>query len=131
MKQAIQTDKDAPPIGPYSQGVVAMSPQLYISARGPLDPISGKLVDGTLTEQAERTFANIQAVVEAAGATMADVVKVTVYLADWKYFSEMNEVYARFFPEPYPARTPVQAPPMGGLIMADAIVTMPEGQNQP
>ena len=129
-RQVISTESAPAAIGPYSQAV-RVGPTLYCSGQIPLDPATGQLVTGSIEEQTRRVLDNLGAVLKAAEMGFGDVVKVTVYLADWKYFSEMNEVYARFFPEPYPARTPVQAPPMGGLIMADAIVTMPEGQNQP
>ncbi|MCA9926918.1 MAG: Rid family detoxifying hydrolase [Anaerolineales bacterium] len=127
MKQIVQTPYAPAPKGAYSQGVITAAPQLYIAAQGPFDPATGAVVGTTFQAQAERVFTNIQAIVTAAGATMADVVKVTVYLADAAYFAEMNAIYQRFFPEPYPARTPVLAPVYLALIMADAVVALPEG----
>ena len=129
MKRPIHTDKGAQPIGPYSQGIVTAGPQLYVSAQGPLDPATGRPIDGDFAAQAERAFANVQAIVEAAGATMADVVKVTVYLTDWANFGAMNEVYGRYFPQPYPARTPVQTTLPAGLIMVDAVVALREEES--
>ncbi|MCB9455847.1 MAG: hypothetical protein H6671_07675 [Anaerolineaceae bacterium] len=126
MKRIIQTDRAPAPKGAYSQGVIVSSPQLYIAAQGPFDPATGAVAGESFREQAERVFANIQAIVEAAGASMADVVKVTVYLADGANFAEMNEIYQRFFPAPYPARTPVLAPVYLAHIMADAVVALPE-----
>jgi 2-iminobutanoate/2-iminopropanoate deaminase len=125
MKQIVQTASAPAPKGPYSQGVVVTTPQLFIAAQGPFDPATGAVVGKTFAEQAERVFANIQAIVEAAGATMADVVKVTVYLSDAANFAEMNTIYQQFFPEPYPVRTPVLAPVYLAMIMADAVVALP------
>ena len=125
MKEIIFTEAGATPKGPYSQGVIAHGPLLYVAAQGPNDPKSGELVGETFTEQAEQVFRNIQTIVEAAGASMADVVKVNVYLSDWKYFDELNQVYARFFPEPYPVRSPIKMDMPGGFLLADAIACMP------
>jgi len=124
MIKHIQTDRAPLPKGPYSQGVIAIAPQLYIAAQGPFDPVTGAVVGTTFSEQPERVFANIQAIEEAAGASMAEVVKVTVYLADAANFAEMNEIYRRFFPAPFPARTPVLGPVYLAQIMADAVVAL-------
>lgn len=126
MKEKIQTDRAPKPRGPYSQGILAEGEMLFVAAQGPYDPATGAVVGETFREQAIRVFENIQAIVEAAGGSMEDVVRVTVYIADWKYFGELNEIYPRFFPEPLPARTPIQMNTGGGLIMADAIAVLPE-----
>ena len=126
MKRAIHTDKGAGPKGPYSQGVVSSGPMLYVAAQGPIDPATGQLVGDTFEEQAARTFENVKTIVEAAGAGMADVVKVTVYLSDWQNFATLNEVYRGFFSKPYPARTPIQMDLPMGLIMADAVAALPD-----
>ncbi len=125
MKKVISTPKAPAPKGAYSQGVVAVSPQLYVSAQGPIDPETGAVVGETFAEQLECALLNVQAVVEASGAALVDVVKVTVFLADWSYFPEMNEIYGRFFPQPYPARTPVKMDIPMGLVMVDAVVALP------
>lgn len=125
MKQPVQTDKAPLPKGAYSQGMLVTGTQLYIAAQGPFDPETGEVVGDTFAEQAARVFANIQAITEAAGGTMADVVKVTVYLADAAHFGEMNTIYQQFFPQPYPARTPVLAPVYLAMVMADAVVALP------
>ncbi|NKQ35131.1 MAG: hypothetical protein HF973_05880 [Chloroflexi bacterium] len=125
MKKVIAAPKAPAPKGAYSQGVVAAAPQLYVSAQGPIDPETGAVVGETFAGQLERALLNVQAVVEAAGATLADVVKVTVFLADWSYFPEMDEIYGRFFPQPYPARTPVKMDIPMGLVMVDAVVALP------
>jgi len=98
---------------------------LFVAMQGSLDPASGEAVGGTFDEQAYQVFSNIQAIVEAAGASLADVVKVTVYLADWQDFAAMNAIYSTFFPEPYPARTPILSVPPGALITAEAVAVLP------
>jgi len=107
--QAIYTDKGAKPLGPYSQGIVAQGRTVYLSGQGPVDPASGKLVLGTFREQAELTLSNVGTLLEAAGATWADVVQVNVFIADQTNFAVFNEVYARFVQEPYPARSTIEA----------------------
>ena len=124
MKKTIYTKLGAAPKGPYSQGAIATGPTLYVAAQGPYDPESGELVGESFAEQAEQVFGNIRAIVEAAGASLADVVKVTVFITDWDHFGTLNEVYARHFPEPYPARTPVKMELRGALCMADAVVAL-------
>jgi 2-iminobutanoate/2-iminopropanoate deaminase len=124
MKTPIQTAKAPLPKGPYSQGATAEGKLLFVAMQGPFDPASGEVVGETFAVQARQVFTNIQAIVEAAGASMADVVKVTVYLADWQYFPALNELYPTFFPEPYPARTPILGVPPGVLITAEAITVI-------
>jgi len=109
MRKQIFTPKGATPRGPYSQAIVADGPCVYISGQGPVDPRTGELRLGSFREQAELTFQNIGALLEAAGSSWAQVVKVTVFLADFNHFAEMNEVYKQYLSEPYPARTTVQA----------------------
>ncbi len=94
-------------IGPYSQGVQA-GPWLFASGQLGMDPATGALVEGGAAAQAERAFANLAAVLEAAGGTLPQVVKVTVYLADMNDFPAVNEVMARRFPSEPPARSTVQ-----------------------
>lgn len=93
-------------IGPYSQGIVA-EPFLYLSGQTPVDPATGRIVDGGIAEQTRRCFANLGAVLEAAGLGFDDVVKCNVYLRDMTDFAEMNSAYAEHFHEPFPARTTV------------------------
>ena len=82
--------------------------------------------------EARRTLENVKDVLETGGATLADVVRVTVYLADWKYLGELNEIYGEYFPAPCPARTPIQMAVPLGLIMLDAIAVIaePEGETR-
>ena len=100
--------KDAPSaIGPYSQGVESNG-MLFVSGQIPVDAKTGEVVSGGVAAQTERVLTNIRAIVEEAGLKMDDVVKTTVYLADISKFAEMNEVYAKFFTSPFPARATVE-----------------------
>jgi 2-iminobutanoate/2-iminopropanoate deaminase len=123
-KQEICTRAAPAPRGPYAQGILAAGLQLYVAAQGPLDPATGQIVGDTFEAQARQTFENVKAIIEAAGAGMADVVKVTVFLADWQYFGALNAIYGDYFPQPYPARTPLQMALPLGLIMVDAIAVL-------
>jgi 2-iminobutanoate/2-iminopropanoate deaminase len=107
-KEVIHTDTAPKPLGPYNQAIVAGN-TIYVAGQGPIDPRTGKLVTGTFEEQATRTLENIKAILKAAGSSMSDVVKVTVYLADNSDFAKLNEIYQRYFPHPYPVRTTVGA----------------------
>jgi 2-iminobutanoate/2-iminopropanoate deaminase len=106
-KEAIHTEKAPAAVGPYSQAISAGS-LVALSGQIPLDPATGKLVEGDIKEQTRRVFANIKAVLEEGGMTFANVIKTTVFLADIADFADMNEVYAEYFEEPYPARSAVQ-----------------------
>jgi len=108
VRQAIATPNAPAAIGPYSQGISADS-FLFLSGQVALDPATGQLVAGDIRAQTERVLKNLEAVLQAAGSSMAAVVRTTVYLADMNDFAAMNEVYARFFPAPPPARSTVQA----------------------
>jgi len=108
MRQAVSTSQAPEAIGPYSQGV-RMGNLLFLSGQIPLDPATGALVEGDIATQTRRIFRNLGAVLEAAGASFANVARTTVYLADMADFAAMNEVYATFFDSPAPARSTVQA----------------------
>jgi 2-iminobutanoate/2-iminopropanoate deaminase len=108
MKQRIQTENAPAAIGPYSQAIKAGG-FVFVSGQIPIDPQTGQFVAGGIAEQTERVLKNLAAVLEAAGSGLNQVVKTTVFLADMKEFSGMNEVYATFFPEPPPARATVAA----------------------
>jgi 2-iminobutanoate/2-iminopropanoate deaminase len=119
------TTQDAPAaIGPYSQAVRAGG-LVFLSGQIPLDPATGQLVPGDVTAQADRVLKNLQAILGAAGCTFADVVRTTIYLVDLAHFATVNEVYARFFVAPYPARVTVQvaALPRGALVEIDAVAS--------
>lgn len=97
-------------VGPYSHAAGTgeqFQGLLFLSGQTPIDPATGKLVEGDVAVQTRRVFANLQLILEAAGRSFDDVVKVNVYLTDMADFSAMNEEYATIFTEPYPARTTV------------------------
>jgi 2-iminobutanoate/2-iminopropanoate deaminase len=108
MKKIVSTEAAPKAIGPYSQAVV-INGMAYLSGQIPLDPATGQLIEGGIERQTERVFENLKAVLEAAGASFASVVKTTVFLKDMAEFPKMNEVYSRYFPENPPARSTVQA----------------------
>ena len=107
MPQAVSTQAAPAAIGPYSQAVRA-GDFLFVSGQIPLDPATGALIDGDVRAQTRRVLENLSAVVQAGGASLARVVKTTVYLVDMNDFPAMNEVYATFFGTPAPARATVQ-----------------------
>ncbi len=107
-KTKIHTESAPQPAGPYSQAIVA-GKTVYVAGQGPIDPRTKKLVTGPFAEQAEQTFNNIMEILQAADCSLDDVVKVTVYLADLNDFIKLNEIYMRYFREPYPARATVGA----------------------
>jgi 2-iminobutanoate/2-iminopropanoate deaminase len=108
MKQTIATAGAPKAIGPYSQAIVAHG-LAFLSGQIPLDPSTGKLVEGDVSVQTERVLENLRAVLDACGSSLARVVKTTVFLQDMDDFPKMNEVYARYFAENPPARSTVQA----------------------
>lgn len=95
-------------IGPYSQAVVSNG-FAFLSGQIPLDPATGKIIDGDIAEQTVRVLENIKAVLEASGSALNRVVKTTVYLTDMREFAKMNEVYAGYFPQDPPARATIEA----------------------
>lgn len=107
MKESVQTENAPKAIGPYSQAIKANG-MLFASGQVPIDPATGEIIIGTIGEQTERVFRNLQAVLEAAGTSFDKVVKTTVFLADLKDFAEMNQAYAKFFAEAPPARSTVE-----------------------
>lgn len=119
-KQLIQTGQGAQPVGAYSQGLRA-GDFIFVSGQGPLDPATGKVVGETIEEQTARTLENIKAILEAAGASMADVVKATVHLSDLSLFERYNKVYASYFPDPKPVRTTVGSQLLGIMVEIDVI----------
>lgn len=108
MKQTVKTESAPQAIGPYSQAIIANG-FVFASGQIPLNPQTMELVAGGIAEQTERVLLNVAAVLEAAGTSLARVVKTTVFLKDMSEFAEMNEVYARFFAEDAPARSTVEA----------------------
>ena len=108
MRRVVHTTDAPQPLGPYSQAVVHNG-VLYVAGQGPSDPAGGKIVRGTIEEEARQTLANLKAVIEAAGFSLQGVLKTTCFLADMDDFAGFNQVYAEFFPDSQPARTTVQA----------------------
>ena len=123
-KRIIATPAAPAAIGTYSQAVQAGN-TIYISGQIGLDPASMQMADG-IDAQIVRVFDNLKAVAEAAGASLADAVKLTVYLTDLADFQKVNETMARYFKEPYPARAAVGVAqlPRGALVEADAILVV-------
>ena len=124
-KQAIQT-KDAPAaIGTYSQAIRAGN-TIYLSGQIPLDPKSMQLVTGDTRAEIARVFDNLAAVASAAGASLDNAVRITVYLTDLKNFALVNEVMAEYFKQPYPARAAigVAALPRGAAVEVDAVLVV-------
>lgn len=105
--QEITTDDAPDSIGPYSQGIIS-GDRIYVSGQGPVDPDTGDVVSGTPAEQTRRTLQNIDAILQAADASLDDVVKATVFVKDMRYYDEVNEVYGDLMSAPYPARSAVE-----------------------
>lgn len=123
-KQVVRSDKAPKPAGPYSPGIVAQG-FLFVAGQTGLDPKTGKLPEG-VSAQTKQTLENVKAIVEAAGATLDDVVRVGVYLRDINDFGTMNEVYKTYFTQNQPARSTIQAALVGQyLVEIDCIVSMP------
>ena len=121
-KNAVVSDAAPAAIGPYSQAVQS-DRWLFLSGQIGLDPATGNLVAGGVREQTEQTLKNLEAVLSAGGSDLAGVLKTTVYMTDLAQFPVMNEVYAKRFPPPFPARATLQvsALPKGALIEIDAV----------
>jgi len=120
-KHIIQSSQAPPAIGPYSQAVAA-GPFLLISGQIPLDK-TGNKVEGDIVVQTVQVLENLKAILNAAGLTLKDVVKTTVFLADLAHFQEMNRVYSEFFPEAPPARSTIQVAglPRGVAVEIEAV----------
>lgn len=127
MRFAIETDGAPAALGPYSQAVRA-GQLLFVSGQLPLDPATGRLTPGGAGPQTERVLQNARAILAAGGASLADVARTTVYLADLSEFTAMNEAYGRHFAAPAPARSTVQAAglPLGARVEIDLIAVLPE-----
>ena len=127
MKHAVSSQDAPKAIGPYSQAVRA-GQLLFVSGQVPLDPATGQIVDGDIAAQTRRVFDNLGAVLKAGGRSFADVVRTTVFLADMNDFAAVNEVYGRYFSEPYPARATVQVArlPKDARVEIDVIASYDE-----
>ncbi|MEJ5374966.1 MAG: Rid family detoxifying hydrolase [bacterium] len=127
-KKVVKSSGAPSPIGPYEQAIVAGS-LLFTSGQIGIDPHTGALVQGGVEAQAERVFKSLLAILEAAGSSPQDVLKVNLYLTDLKDFSSVNKIYERFFGSNPPARTTVQVSglPMGAALEADLIARVGAG----
>ena len=132
MNKIVSTDRAPKAIGPYSQAVIANG-FVFVSGQIPLDPATGQIVQGGIAEQTARVFENMKNVLEAAGSSLDQAVKTTVYLKDIGDFAPMNEVYARYFPAHPPARAAIEAArlPRDVLIEIDCIATADNGPDTP
>jgi 2-iminobutanoate/2-iminopropanoate deaminase len=121
-KEIIATDKAPAAVGPYSQAI-KIGELVYTAGQVALDPASGQLVDGDVTAQTDQALKNLSAVLEAAGSSLAQVVKTTVFLNDMDDYGAMNLVYSRYFSEGKPARSAVAVDklPLGALVEIEAV----------
>ncbi len=125
-RRIIQTERAPAAIGTYSQAV-AVGSQVFLSGQIALDPSTMELVGGDIDAQIEQVFRNLAAVAEAAGGSLRDVVKLNVFLVDLAHFPRVNEIMARHFAQPYPARAAigVAALPKGAAVEMDAVLILP------
>jgi 2-iminobutanoate/2-iminopropanoate deaminase len=105
----VLTEKAPAPIGPYSQAILVDGKFLYTAGQGPMDPSTGKIVDGDIKNQTRQVMKNLEAILQAGGASLTSVVKTTVFLKDMNEFVSMNEVYAEFLGAAAPARSTIEA----------------------
>jgi len=118
MRNAVTTVKAPRPIGPYSQAIID-GDLLFLAGQGPIDPATGATNLGDIASQTKRTLDNVKAILEAAGSSLDKVIRCNVYLKDIGDFAAMNEVYAKTFTAPYPARTTIQAGALPGGIAVE------------
>lgn len=126
VRQRVDSEQAPAAIGPYSQGVWG-GDLLYLSGQTPIDPGTGKLVDGDVADQAARVFDNLEAVLSAASLTMDDVIKCNVFLTTMDDFAAVNEVYGRRFAPPFPARSTVAVAglPLGARVEIELVAKRP------
>jgi reactive intermediate/imine deaminase len=122
-RKVIHTERAPQAIGTYSQAVRA-GDTVYLSGQIPFDPATNELITGNIEAEIRRVFENLKAVAEAAGGSLAQAVKVNVYLTDLAHFAKVNEIMATYFPQPYPARAAVgvAALPRGARVEAECIL---------
>lgn len=125
-KRSIHTDKAPAAIGPYNQAI-AVGGLVYTSGQIALDPTSGQIVTGGVAAETERVLENLTHVLAAAGCSLANVVKTTIFLTDLADFATVNEIYGRYFPAPAPARSTVgvKALPRGAAVEIEAVAFIP------
>ena len=122
-RKAIQTERAPQAIGTYSQAVRA-GDTVYLSGQIPFDPSTQSLITGDIEAEIRRVFENLKAVAEASGGTLAQAVKVNIYLTDLTHFAKVNEIMAQYFPQPYPARAAVGVAqlPRGARVEAECVL---------
>jgi 2-iminobutanoate/2-iminopropanoate deaminase len=119
-REPVLSNEAPPPSGGYSQGIRAGG-LLFLSGQGPYDT-SGARAGGSVAEQVRQVLANLDAVARAAGGSLANAVRVGMYISDMKHFDEMDAAYREFFPEPRPARTTIQSDLVGFDVEGDAVI---------
>ena len=124
MRRTVTAEGGPAPAGPYSHAVVANG-FVFISGQGPVDPATGEMPDA-FQDQVRQTLTNVRTILEAAGSSLDDVVKVNAYVTDLTRFAEFNEVYKEFFPDDPPARTTVGADLLGFLVEIDCVAQLSE-----
>ena len=124
-RRAVSTTGAPAAVGPYSQGIIADG-FLFTAGQASLDPVSGSVVEGGIEPETERVMANLSAILDAAGATWADVVKTTIFLVDIGDFATVNAIYGRFLADPPPARSTVgvAALPKGARVEIEAVARL-------
>jgi reactive intermediate/imine deaminase len=124
-RQIIQTPDAPKAIGTYSQAV-RVGNTVYVSGQIPLDPATGQLISGDIEAEIRRSFENLKAIAKAAGGSLADAVKVTVFLTDLAHFAKVNEIMATYIQEPYPARAAVGVAslPRGARVEVECILSL-------
>ncbi|MCX7731942.1 MAG: RidA family protein [candidate division WOR-3 bacterium] len=122
MKKSISSEKAPKPVGPYSPAVIA-GEFVWTSGQLGIDPATGELVPGGIEAETEQALKNLAAVLEAAGSGLDRVIKTLIFITDMSQFAKVNAVYARYFQEPYPARSTVQvsALPKGAMVEIEAV----------
>ncbi|MET0410556.1 MAG: RidA family protein [Polyangiaceae bacterium] len=127
-RKVIQTAHAPAAVGPYSQAIID-GDKVFLSGQIPLDPATGKLVEGDIATQTRRVLDNVKAVLEAAGSSLAAVCKTTVFVTDLKHFAELNRTYAEYFSAAPPARSTVQvaALPLGAQVEIEVIASITNG----
>lgn len=125
--KSIHTNQAPAAIGPYSQAIEANG-MIFASGQIPIDPDTGQFVEGGIQEQTRQALTNARNILQAAGTDMENVIKTTVYLSDINNFAAMNEVYAQFFTEPFPARSAVAVKdlPKGALVEIEVLAIKPD-----
>ena len=126
MRETVIVETAPAPAGPYSHAVVANG-MIFVSGQGPIDPESGSIPDA-FEDQVRQTLINVQTVLEGAGSSLDNAVKVNAYVTDLTRFEEFNEVYKEFFHHNPPARTTVGASLLGFLVEVDCVAVLPEGE---